>query len=204
MINCDKDKILNPKTNRCVLKTGVIGKKILSSQPQRVTRKSKRTTRKSRKISRKSSGSSISNGPCKIKCNKLQICNPKTKRCVLKTGEVGKKLLSSKSKSSSSSTKNSDLCKTKKCDLLKICNPKTGLCVKKSGNIGKNLIKSKKTIPKKKLFYAQDKVMVGKKIGIVQSRNSHVDGKITYDIKFDSKIVEYIPASKVSSINNYT
>ena len=30
-VNCPRDKILNPETNRCVLKTGAIGKRILAS-----------------------------------------------------------------------------------------------------------------------------------------------------------------------------
>jgi hypothetical protein len=56
---------------------------------------------------------------CKKPCG-AKICNPKTGRCVKKSGRIGKKISA--------------------CDTDKIRNPLTGRCVKKSGRIGKNLL----------------------------------------------------------------
>jgi len=67
--NCSSDKILNPKTNRCVLKTGKIGKAILGGG-------------ESKKMSKQ-----------QAECPSDKILNPKTKRCVSKTGKIGKELL---------------------------------------------------------------------------------------------------------------
>lgn len=57
-------------------------------------------------------------------CPKNKILNPKTNRCVLRSGKIGKSI----GKSSISS-----------CPSNKIMNPKTKRCVKKSGSIGKKL-----------------------------------------------------------------
>lgn len=65
---CPSDKILNPKTNRCVSKTGKIGKQILNQNLSPIPEN-------------------------KIKCPSDKILNPKTNRCVLKTGKIGKELL---------------------------------------------------------------------------------------------------------------
>lgn len=66
-IECPSNKILNPKTMRCVLKTGAIGKKLLLV---------------SKKI----------NDDINV-CPSNKILNPKTMRCVLKSGAIGIKLL---------------------------------------------------------------------------------------------------------------
>jgi len=58
----------------------------------------------------------------KKKCKDHQIINPKTQRCVKKTGRIGRKLT------------------LKKCRDDQIINPKTNRCVKKTGRIGRNLI----------------------------------------------------------------
>jgi hypothetical protein len=65
---CKEDEILNPETNRCVKKTGAIGKKLLGKEPV---------------VEKKS-------------CKDDEVLNPKTKRCVKKSGAVGKELLKSK------------------------------------------------------------------------------------------------------------
>ena len=39
MNNCDKDKIRNPETGRCVLKKGAIGKKILEKKKKESKKK---------------------------------------------------------------------------------------------------------------------------------------------------------------------
>jgi hypothetical protein len=76
---CNKKQILNPKTNRCVLKSGKIGKELLKSKSPKVSAKNK------------------------VVCKPNQIFNPKTNRCVLKSGKIGKELLKSKSPKVSSS-----------------------------------------------------------------------------------------------------
>ena len=67
---CKENEILNPKTNRCVSKTGTIGKKLLQNTEDKIT-----TT-----------------GVTK-KCKENEILNPKTNRCVSRTGTIGRKLI---------------------------------------------------------------------------------------------------------------
>lgn len=59
-----------------------------------------------------------------MKCSPGKIINPKTGRCVLKTGAIGKKILK-------------EQCNSKQ----KILNPSTGRCVSKSGAIGRKIMK---------------------------------------------------------------
>jgi hypothetical protein len=63
---CPPEKILNPKTNQCVLRTGAVGKKLLEEQQPRK--------------------------PEKKVCPPEKMLNPKTNQCVLRTGAVGKRL----------------------------------------------------------------------------------------------------------------
>lgn len=65
-----------------------------------------------------------------MKCSPGKIINPKTGRCVLKTGAIGKKILQ-------------EQCNSRQ----KILNPSTGRCVSKSGAIG---IKIMKKTPERK------------------------------------------------------
>ena len=65
---CPEDKILNPKTKRCVLKTSKIGKELLK----------------------------IIKGSPKKETPENKILNPKTKRYVLKTSKIGKELIKNK------------------------------------------------------------------------------------------------------------
>ena len=74
---CKKDEILNSKTNRCVKRSGKIGKEILS---------------------KKTKVNSISKNNITKKCKKDEILNPKTNRCVKRSGKIGKELLIKKSK----------------------------------------------------------------------------------------------------------
>jgi hypothetical protein len=86
MNNCDKDKIRNPETGRCVLKTGAIGKKILE--------KLKKEHKKGKKESNKKESNNKEPKKKEEKpCDKDKIRNPETGRCVLKTGAIGKKIL---------------------------------------------------------------------------------------------------------------
>ena len=69
--SCGSNKIKNPKTGRCVLKTSPLGKKIMKS-----SRSSTRDINKTKK-----------------KCRNDQIINPKTGRCVLKRSTLGRKIM---------------------------------------------------------------------------------------------------------------
>ena len=69
-------------------------------------------------------------------CPEGKILNPKTNRCVDKSGNIGKQLL----KETKQNPQNAN---QKQCPEGKILNPKTNRCVDKSGNIGKKLINKK-------------------------------------------------------------
>jgi hypothetical protein len=70
-------------------------------------------------------------------CPSGKIMNPKTGRCVSKTGKIGMGLLG---KAPKSGTRKSPTGKTKGCPSGKIMNPKTGRCVSKTGKIGMGLM----------------------------------------------------------------
>ena len=76
--NCKSDQIINPRTGRCVKRTGKIGKQILSESKNNVESKSKTSYDKK----------------SKSKWESDQIINPRTGRCVKKTGKIGKQILS--------------------------------------------------------------------------------------------------------------
>jgi hypothetical protein len=73
---CPPDKILNPQTDRCVSKTGAIGKKILLE----LLNKNKNKPKSKKEIKGN-------------ECPDDKILNPQTNRCVSKTGAIGKKIL---------------------------------------------------------------------------------------------------------------
>jgi len=80
-MSCPPDKILNPASGRCVLRTGAIGKKLVAKE--------------------KANGKRPANGlptpppapPAAAPCPPNKILNPATKKCVLRTGAIGKKLV---------------------------------------------------------------------------------------------------------------
>jgi serine/threonine protein kinase len=151
---CPEDKILNPKTGRCVNKTGVMGKKLLKELKSVMIEERKPSTKK---ISIKQ----VSHKKTQKKCPEDKILNPKTGRCVNKTGIMGKKLLKElkpvmieeikstikpikikKTKKKLLLRDSKSKTKTqKKCSEGKILNPKTGRCVSKTGVTGKKINK---------------------------------------------------------------
>jgi len=150
---CPEDKILNPKTGRCISKTGVQGKKLLKDLRKDIIEERKPSTKKKHSIKE------ISHKTTQKKCPEDKILNPKTGRCISKTGVQGKKLLELiKIKKDKSKTpikikktkkklvlKGDDDIKAKsktlkKCPEDKILNPKTGRCISKTGVQGKKLI----------------------------------------------------------------
>jgi serine/threonine protein kinase len=100
--DCPKNKIRNPKTNKCVLKTGKIGKQIMgkdSKVKDKDCPKNKIRNPKTNKCVLKTGkiGKQILGKDSKVKdkdCPKNKIRNPKTNKCVLKTGKIGKQILS--------------------------------------------------------------------------------------------------------------
>ncbi len=74
---CPGGKIMNPKTGRCVKKSGKIGRELMGKSP--VRRKRKTPVRKSHKA-----------------CPSGKVLNPKTGRCVSRRGKLGKEILAKK------------------------------------------------------------------------------------------------------------
>ena len=72
-VRCTKDKICNPASGRCVLRTGKIGKRLLAKE-----KPSEKPKVKSKSKSGKCEG---------VRCTKDKICNPASGRCVLRTGK---------------------------------------------------------------------------------------------------------------------
>ena len=118
---CPENKILNPTTNRCVLKTGKIGKKILESNKSKVKSEVKSKVKSN-------------------DCPENKILNPVTNRCVLKSGKIGRKLYLSDSKNIDKSDYIKTKVKSKDCPSNKIINPVTNRCVLKTGKIGRELL----------------------------------------------------------------
>ena len=75
---CNDENVCNPKTDRCVKKSGKIGKKIFKIKPEPEEIPEQLTPKKSLRYK---------------KCNDENVCNPKTDRCVKKSGKIGKKIL---------------------------------------------------------------------------------------------------------------
>jgi len=86
---CPRDKILNPKSGRCVKKDGKIGKELIMKAKKAKKAKSKKP--KEPKSKKKCTAEKIA------KCTEEdKICNPETGRCVMKDGKIGKKILAAK------------------------------------------------------------------------------------------------------------
>ena len=112
MNECSNDKIMNPTTGRCVLKTGKIGIEILKIH------KSKKSKKSHKKM---------------VECSNDKIMNPKTGRCVSKTGKIGLEILKTQKPHKPQK-------KMSECSDDKIINPKTGKCVLKTGKIGVEIL----------------------------------------------------------------
>lgn len=72
-------------------------------------------------------------GKCKSKvCSRDKICNPKSGRCVSRTGNIGKQIINSIVRRSKYDKE--DKCSDIHCEDNKICNPKTGRCILKQNS----------------------------------------------------------------------
>jgi hypothetical protein len=137
---CDNDKVCNPESGRCVLKSGKIGKQILAKKsrsrspksPKRKSPKAKSPKRKSPKRKSSKRKSSKRKSP-KHKSPKRK--SPKRKSSKRKSP----KRKSSKRKSPKHKSP-FNKCSNVVCDIIKVCNPSTGRCVLKSGKIGKQIL----------------------------------------------------------------
>ena len=90
---CPPNKVLNPKSGRCVSKTGRIGRKLSESQNNKPVRRRSSSRRSSIQRRRSSRRRSRSRSSVNKTCPPNKVLNPKSGRCVSKTGIIGKKLL---------------------------------------------------------------------------------------------------------------
>ena len=165
-VKCTSEKICNPKTGKCVLKTGAIGRPLVSK------RKSK--------------------SPCKQECPPEKICNPESGKCVLRRGAIGRSIIgkakpeqdvtSSKKKSKRAKPEKGECKKTQmlvngKCvciNKLSILNPETNNCVSRSGSVGKKILEGK--------FCPKDKVW-DDELGVCVDKPKDSRKKSVFDFK---------------------
>lgn len=149
--NCPPEKIYNPDSKRCVLKTGKIGKAILAGTDIHSTKKD---------VGIKPHKKQVEKSKKKKECPPDKIYNEATKRCVSKTGKIGKAILLSKKGQIIQKQDKiiRDLTKSKKKQILqkqdkavpkkkqKVCkenevlNPENNKCYSQNGKIGRELI----------------------------------------------------------------
>ena len=107
---CPIDKICNPATGRCVSIKGALGKKLYQENSSKfeidnlTAALNGMTKKKQNQIKKKTLKKNIPNTKdnntttkkCSqgFKCPVDKVCNPKSGRCILKTGALGKKILS--------------------------------------------------------------------------------------------------------------
>ena len=111
------------------------------------------------------------------KCSEKKICNPKTGRCVLRRGRIGKKL--------------AKVSPRRKCSDDKIYNPKTGRCVLRRGIIGKKLLQKnpkKKSRRKSRRKKSQNSLCMPKDRKIFNEE---------YDVKIDKDKIKVIYNSEI-------
>ena len=140
--DCKPDQIRNPKSKKCVKRSGKIGKKIVQNEigfselsinnisillnggkPKKAKPASKKAKAAPKKPASKKAKAAPKKPLTNKDCKPDQIRNPATGKCVKRSGRIGRKLVGAKCKPSH------------------ILNPATGKCVKKSGRIGQMLSK---------------------------------------------------------------
>ena len=111
-------------------------------------------------------------------CKTDQIINPRTGRCVKRTGKIGKQILSESKNNVESESKNSYDKKSKsKCKSDKIINPITGRCVKRTGKIGKQILSESKNNVESKSKTSYDKKSKSKSECVRQHRSKYIKRK---------------------------
>ena len=114
---CKPTQIRNPKTGRCVLRAGKIGRKILGHAPPKRKPKAK---------------------SAKKPCRPDQIRNPASGRCVKRSGAIGRKIVKMKGKKTWDPMDTWKTFRTR-CKPNQIRSPKTGRCVLRTGKIGRKI-----------------------------------------------------------------
>ena len=123
-IKCELDNICNPETGRCVKKTGAIGKLIMSAHKKSDEKKS----------SGKKKGDDHES-PCKKPCPPEKICNPASRRCVLRSSRVGKAIVAGSRKASPKAKAKVEPKSKSECRKNQRLDHKTGLCVCKNAKL---------------------------------------------------------------------
>lgn len=103
---CPSDKICNPVSGRCVKKTGKLGKIALALK--------KKGRSRSKSKSRSKARSKVRSKVRSKACPPDKILNPKTGRCVKRTGSIGRKLLGKSKSKKVKSRRRKSLKKSKK------------------------------------------------------------------------------------------
>ena len=149
---CKDDEVLNIKTNKCVKKTGKIGKEILKAKATSPKAPSPKATSPKAPSPKATSPKAIS--PKAKKCKDDEVLNEETNRCVKKSGKKGQEILKkkallktpspkAKTPSPKAKTPSPKAPKAKKCKDDEVLNEETNRCVKKSGKKGQEILKKK-------------------------------------------------------------
>ena len=138
------------------------------------------------------------------KCPPYKILNPKTDRCVSRSGQTGKKIL--KSMGIQNINQGKKVNKGKKvCPPDKILNPKTDRCVSRSGQTGKKILRTqnlkKKSVKKNKLAENSKKKLIKKPSKKPQLKQMDLSDTQLKSIKFDKNdVIDHLrDASKTKS-----
>lgn len=112
-------------------------------------------------------------------CLHDRVLNPSSGRCVIKSGRIGKRLLSQSNSKPSKSSKATNPKPPRDCASDKIVNPSSGRCVKKSGRIGKVLLNGERpegtsASSADALLVATERLLkrIGKRVGDLQPPKS--------------------------------
>ncbi len=187
-VKCPKGKICNPDSGRCVLRDGVVGKKLLEKQS-----------------SRRSRSKSPGKKPCKTECPPEKICNPESGKCVLRDGVVGRRILGESKPKKEKSEKVSKRSKKGQCKSNQrlvngecvcinpntVMNPITKNCVSAKGAIGKKIIAGK-VCPKGEIWDEKLKQCVPQGRDDTASKKL---GKLEFDVRLrrDDSTTNFYP-----------
>ena len=123
-------------------------------------------------------------------CPDEKILNKKTKRCVLKTGKIGKKILNKVNSSTKSSLIKKD------CPDNKIYNTESKRCVLKSGKVGLAILNENKDI---KLKYDNNNSCF---VDSILVAFFHFKNKEIYNIFFNKKVINSFDNKELKKIGN--
>jgi len=207
---CKSDEILNRETNRCVKKTGTIGKKIIKDLKDLKDKKKNK------------------------ECKEDEILNKETNRCVKRSGTIGKRLVEieknksiskkrrtrsnrnrskinrsnrNRSKNILNNIETVKIDKIKKatviCEKGKILNPKTNRCVRINGPIGRRVRDKINHIKEivKELIHESNTITKRDIKNVLRDRNVVFEGYGLTDIIIDS-IDEILKENVIELLEN--